>query len=160
MLIQLECEAAAAFETLTLEDLDDQLRWQDDAAWPNTFRRARFASAVDMVNADRLRRKAMTMMAETFEGIDAIIGPNFAGGMLLITNYTGHPQLAFRSGFVEQPTRTIFGAPVDESGETFTVPYASSLWAPLFDEGVILALGAQIEARLGVADTRPQAFAE
>ena len=160
MLIQLECEAAAAFETLTLEDLDDQLRWQDDAAWPNTFRRARFASAVDMVNADRLRRKAMVMMAETFEGIDAMIGPNFAGGMLLITNYTGHPQLAFRSGFVEQPTRTIFGAPVDESGETFTVPYASSLWAPLFDEGVILALGAQIEARLGVADTRPQAFAE
>ena len=160
LLIQLECEAAAAFETLTLEDLDDQLRWQDDAAWPNTFRRARFASAVDMVNADRLRRKAMVMMAETFEGIDAMIGPNFAGGMLLITNYTGHPQLAFRSGFVEQPTRTIFGAPADESGETFTVPYASSLWAPLFDEGVILALGAQIEARLGVADTRPQAFAE
>ena len=36
----------------------------------------------------------------------------------------------------------------------------SSLWAPLFEEGVILALGAQIEARLGVADTRPQAFAE
>lgn len=160
MLIQLECEAAAAFETLTLEDLDDQLRWQVDAAWPNTFRRARFASAVDMVNADRLRRKAMQMMADTFEGIDAMIGPNFAGGMLLITNYTGHPQLAFRSGFVDQPTRTIFGAPADDSGETFSVPYASSLWAPLFEEGVILALGAQIEARLGVADTRPQAFAE
>lgn len=159
MLIQLECEAAAAFEEITLEDLDDQLRWQVDAAWPNTFRRARFASAVDMVNADRLRRHAMTMMANTFDGLDAIIGPNFAGGMLQITNYTGHPQLALRSGFVDQPTRTIFGGAADESGATFSVPYASSLWAPLFEEGTILALGTQIEAVLGVADARPEAFA-
>ncbi len=159
MLIQLECEAAAAFETLTLEDLDDELRWQADAAWPNTFRRARFASAVDMVNADRLRRRAMAMMAERFEGLDALIGPNFAGGMLLLTNYTGHPQLAFRSGFVDQPSRTLFGDAQDESSQTFPTPYATSLWAPLFEEGVIVALGAAIEAELGVADIRPEAFA-
>lgn len=159
MLIQLEAEAAAAFEHLTLEDLDDRLRWQEDAAWPNTWRRARFASAVDMVNADRLRRKAMMMMAERFESLDAIIGPNFAGAMLLITNYTGHPQLAFRSGFSDQPTRTIFGEAADESGATFSVPYASSLWAPLFDEGAIVALGAAIEQRLGVAAQRPADFA-
>ncbi len=159
MLIQLEAEAAAAFEHLTLEDLDDQLRWQEDAAWPNTFRRARFASAIDLVNADRLRRKAMEMMASRFESMDAIIGPNFAGGMLLITNYTGNPQLAFRSGFTEQPTRTIFGGAADDNGDTFTVPYATSLWGPLFDEGVTLALGHAIEARLGVAAQRPSEFA-
>lgn len=158
MLIQLEAEAAAAFEHLTLEDLDDRLRWQEDAAWPNTFRRARFASAVDMVNADRLRRKAMEMMAERFDNLDAIIGPNFAGGMLLITNYTGNPQLAFRSGFTDQPTRTVFGAAADESGDTFSVPYATSLWGPLFDESVILALGQAIEARLDVASQRPTEF--
>ena len=159
MLIQLEAEAAATFEHLTLEDLDDRLRWQDDAAWPNTWRRARFASAVDMVNADRLRRKAMEMMADRFESLDAIIGPNFAGAMLLITNYTGHPQLAFRSGFADQPTRTVFGEAADESGDTFFVPHASSLWAPLFDEGVIVALGAALEQRLGVAAQRPADFA-
>jgi Asp-tRNA(Asn)/Glu-tRNA(Gln) amidotransferase A subunit family amidase len=159
MLVQLEAEAAAAFEHLTLEDLDDRLRWQENAAWPNTWRRARFASAVDMVNADRLRRKAMAMMAERFESLDAIIGPNFAGSMLLITNYTGHPQLAFRSGFTDQPTRTIFGQAADDSGATFSVPYATSLWGPLFDEGVILALGQAIEARLGVATRRPADFA-
>lgn len=158
MLMQLEAEAAAAFENLTLEDLDDRLRWQDNAAWPNTFRRARFISGVDLVNADRLRRKAMTMMAARFENLDAIIGPNFAGNMLLITNYTGHPQLAFRSGFTQQPTRTIFGAAADESGATFEVPYATSLWAPLLREDTILALGAAIEQRLGVAETRPPQF--
>ncbi len=158
MLIQLEAEAAAAFEHLTLDDLDDQLRWQSDAAWPNTFRRARFATAIDMVNADRLRRKAMAMMANRFENLDAMIGPNFAGGMLLITNYTGHPQLAFRSGFVDIPTRTAFGEEPDESDETFSVPYASSLWAPLFEEGTILALGQAIEQRLGVSTQRPTDF--
>ena len=159
MLIQLESEAAAAFERLTLDDLDDRLTWQDDAAWPNTWRRARFASAVDLVNADRLRRQAQQMMADRMEGLDAVIGPNFAGGMLLITNYTGHPQLAFRSGFSDQPTRTIFGAPADESGVTFSVPQATSLWAPLFREDTILALGAAIEDRLDVAWVRPSTFA-
>ncbi|MEQ8405106.1 MAG: amidase [Oceanicaulis sp.] len=159
MLIQLEAEAAAAFERLTLEDLDDRLTWQDDAAWPNTWRRARFASAVDLVNADRLRRQAQQMMAERMDGLDAVIGPNFAGAMLLVSNFTGHPQLAFRSGFSEQPTRTIFGAPADESGATFTVPHATSLWAPLFREDVILALGAGLESRLDVAGIRPSQFA-
>jgi len=159
MLIQLESEAAAAFERLTLDGLDARLRWQEPAAWPNTWRRARFASAVDLVNADRLRRQAMVMMAERMDGLDAVIGPNFAGAMLLITNYTGHPQLAFRSGFQNTPTRTIFGAPADDSDETFSTPYASSLWAPLFEEGTILALGAAIEARLGVAQIRPAEFA-
>lgn len=158
LLIQLEAEAAAAFERLTLDDLDDQLTWQDDAAWPNTWRRARFASAVDLVNADRLRRQAQQMMAERMAGLDAVIGPNFAGGMLLITNFTGHPQLAVRSGFTDQPTRTIFGVPADESGARFSVPYATSLWGPLFREDVIIALGAAIEARLDVARIRPSQF--
>ncbi|PWE17446.1 amidase [Marinicauda salina] len=158
LLTQLEAEAAAAFERLTLEDLDDQLRWQIPQAWPNTWRRARFASAVDLVNIDRLRRQVMTMMGERMDGLDAVIGPNFAGDMLIITNFTGHPQLAFRSGFVDQPTRTIFGQAADESGTAFSVPHATSLWAPLFEEGTILALGAAIEARLGVADVRPPQF--
>ncbi|MFW5662008.1 MAG: amidase, partial [Oceanicaulis sp.] len=158
LLIQLEAEAAAAFERLTLDDLDDQLTWQDDAAWPNTWRRARFASAVDLVNADRLRRHAQQMMALRMDGIDAVIGPNFAGGLLLITNFTGHPQLAFRSGFTDQPTRTIFGGPADDSGARFSVPQATSLWAPLFEEDTMLALGAAIEARLDVARIRPPRF--
>lgn len=159
LLTTLEAEAAAAFEELTLQNLDDALRWQEEPAWPNTWRRARFASAVDLVNADRFRREVMVQMDEMFSGLDAIIGPNFIDGMLLITNYTGQPQLAFRSGFIERPTRTIFGAPADESGETFTVPMTTSLWAPLFEEGRMLALGQAIEAELGVADRRPPQFA-
>lgn len=158
LLIQLESEAAAAFEELSLSGDDAQMRWQDDAAWPNTFRRARFISGVDLVNVDRLRRQVMVMMSEKMGEVDAVIGPNFAGNMLLATNFTGHPQLALRAGLQEQPTRTLFGAPANESGDTFEVPYATSLWAPLFEEGALVRLGHEIETRLGAANRRPPSF--
>jgi len=156
--IQLESEAAAAFERLTLDEIDDQLQWQDDAAWPNTFRRARFASAVDLVNAGRVRRRAMEMMHDRFAGVDAVLGPNFAGGMLLLTNFTGQPQLAFRSGFADTPARTLFGQPVDPDGPLYRTPMATSLWAPLFEEGRLIALGHALERELGVAQERPAEF--
>ena len=154
-----EAESAAAFEHLTLSGEDDTLSWQAPAAWPNTWRRARFISAVDLINIDRLRRQVMQDMHEIFQGLDAMIGPNYAGGMLVITNYTGHPQLAFRSGFSDQPSRTIFGGEQPGAeGPRLRVPQTTSLWAPLFEEGSLIALGRALEARLGVSDERPSDF--
>jgi Asp-tRNA(Asn)/Glu-tRNA(Gln) amidotransferase A subunit family amidase len=49
-------EAAAAFEDLTLSRGLDQLKVQVSDGWPNTFRQSSFLSAVDFVQADRLRR--------------------------------------------------------------------------------------------------------
>ena len=49
-------ESAAAFEELTLSARSTSLRVQMADAWPNTFRQSRFVSAVDFVQADRLRR--------------------------------------------------------------------------------------------------------
>jgi len=49
-------EAAAAFEELTLSGAVSQLKAQVPDAWPNIFRQSRFLSAVDFVQADRLRR--------------------------------------------------------------------------------------------------------
>jgi hypothetical protein len=159
LLASVEVESAAAFEHLTLDNSDDSLVWQAPQAWPNTWRRARFISAVDYVNIDRFRRQVMQDVHAAFDGLDAVIGPNFAGGMLLITNYTGHPQLAFRSGYSQQRTRTIFGGAQEDAGAAeFRVPQTTSLWAPLFEEGNIIALGRAIEARLGVASERPSGF--
>ena len=56
-------EGAAAFEELTLSDKEAELRMQVPDAWPNTFRQARFLSAVDFVQADRMRRKVAMEMA-------------------------------------------------------------------------------------------------
>jgi len=148
----LDAEAAASFEQLTLSGRDDELAWQEPRAWPNTFRRARFLSAVDHVQLDRLRRLVMQVMADALADVDAIIGPPLAGPMLVISNFTGHPCLVLRSAFHLQPTRLPTG---HTEGALREVPHAACLWGRLFDEGTIVRLGAALERRLGVADRRP-----
>jgi Asp-tRNA(Asn)/Glu-tRNA(Gln) amidotransferase A subunit family amidase len=162
LMATLTAEAAASFEELTLSDQDDLLTWQIPGAWPNTFRKARFLSAVDHVQLDRLRRLVMQQMDATFHGVDAIIGPPLAGPMLIITNYTGHPCLVLRSGFRQSETRTplsLARARLDQGeateGPTFTVPHAVCLWGRLFEEGTILRLGGALEAAFDVAARRP-----
>ncbi len=148
-------ESAAAFADLTLSDRDDELLWQENQAWPNTWRAARFVSAVDYVQIDRLRRRLMEDMRVAFDGFDALIGPHYAGGVLLATNMTGHPQLALRAGFGQKANRTLFDNETAEGAETFRVPRGVSLWGDLFQEGKVIALGKALEDVLGVAAERP-----
>ncbi len=157
-------EAAAAFEHLTLTDADDTLTWQDDGAWPNTFRKARFLSAVDHVQLDRLRYLVMQALDQLFSEVDVLIGPFMTGPMLVASNFTGHPCLHLRAGFENLGTRSpaslgegkLTTGEADESGETHRVPQGISLWGRLFDEGTILNFGQALEAKLGVADERPR----
>lgn len=154
-----EAEAAAAFSELTLESRDDQLRWQEDQAWPNTWRRVRLYSAVDYIQIDRLRRRVMREVGAAFDGFDALLTPNYSGGILTATNFTGHPTLVLRAGFKQTKTRDLFDQPKDDSGETYKTPRAISLVGDLFGEGRIIALGKALEAKLGVTDERPELFA-
>src|SRR5579863_1373156 len=94
-------EAAAAFEELTLSHQIDQLKAQVPDAWPNQFREARFLSAVDFVQADRMRRRVAAEMARIFSQVDLLLVPSLRDEMLTITNFTGHPSLTMRAGFVE-----------------------------------------------------------
>jgi len=159
----LYAEAAAAFEELTLAGLDDTLTWQDDGAWPNTFRKARFLSAVDHVQLDRLRYRVMQALDGLFGEVDALIGPFMTGPMLVASNYTGHPCLHLRSGFIDIGTRSPASLGSGKlttgaagAGETHRVPQGISLWGRLFDEGSILNLGMALERTLGVAAERPR----
>ncbi len=152
-------EAAAAFERLTLDGQDDNLRWQDDNAWPNSFRAARFITAIDLVQTDRIRRLAMEAMHTAFEDVDVLISPPFAGGLLQVTNYTGHPAMVLRSGFSSQPARTLFGNEQTDAGAGANVPNSVVLWGPLFEDAHLINLGQAIEARLGEAVKRPDSFA-
>ncbi|MEM8985283.1 MAG: amidase [Pseudomonadota bacterium] len=149
-------ESAAAFADLTLTDRDDELTRQGENAWPNTWRAARFVSAVDYVQMDRLRRKLMADVGALFDDVDAIIGPNFAGGALLATNMTGHPQLAFRAGFTQRTARG--GDDENSAGETFRAPRNVSLWGDLFQEGKLIALGAALEETLRAHAETPPGF--
>jgi Asp-tRNA(Asn)/Glu-tRNA(Gln) amidotransferase A subunit family amidase len=155
-------EAAASFEALTLDNLDDTLAWQEPGAWPNTFRKARFLSAVDHIQLDRLRRRVMQDMDAAFAGVDAMIGPCFVGPMLTITNFTGHPCLVLRSGFYQEATRSqisLAKARLDQGeaaeGPLHEVPHAICVWGKLFDEGTPLRIGIALEWAFGVAERRP-----
>lgn len=139
----LEVEAATAFEEMTRSNADDQLQWQAPQAWPNSFRSAWMVPAIELLQADRYRRKMAARFAEMMSGVDAVFGPSFAGGMLMLTNFTGHPCLVLRSGF-------------DQRGR----PHGSTLWAPLAGEGILFRLGEALEAKLEVASLRPSIEAE
>jgi Asp-tRNA(Asn)/Glu-tRNA(Gln) amidotransferase A subunit family amidase len=152
----LSAESAAAFEELTLSGRDDELRRQIDNAWPNSFRQARYFSAVDYVQADRLRRSVMQQTQEFFSQVDVIIGPSFGTPMLSLTNFTGQPCLAMRAGFEEITPRSLFNHPENDTDETLhRIPRSVSLWSSLFQEGKLLQVGRALEAELGIANERP-----
>ena len=92
-------EAAAAFEDLTLSGRDRDLPEQRDISWPNEFRQARLISAVELVQADRLRRKAMEAMAGAMDEVDVLLAPREGNPLLTVTNCTGHPAIAVPTGF-------------------------------------------------------------
>jgi Asp-tRNA(Asn)/Glu-tRNA(Gln) amidotransferase A subunit family amidase len=152
-------EAAAAFEELTLDNTDDTLTRQDPGAWPNSFRKARFLSAVDHIQLDRLRRRVMQEMDTIFRKVNVILAPTIAGKITLIGNMTGHPCLTVRAGFTEQRSREMpayLDAEIKEKdGPAHAVPYGITIVAPLFDEAAALTLGHALEKNLGVSDRRP-----
>jgi Asp-tRNA(Asn)/Glu-tRNA(Gln) amidotransferase A subunit family amidase len=156
-------EGAAAFEELTLTRGIDQLAVQTYDAWPNLFRQSRFLSAVDMVQTDRFRRKVAIEMAKLFGQVDLLLVPSLRDEMLTITNFTGHPSLTLRAGFVEVSTARSDWAP-DPSRPlpTFNpprrVPHGISLIGRLFDEGTIGRVGIALEKAFDVASQRPPGF--
>ncbi|MGY8985785.1 MAG: amidase [Sphingomonadales bacterium] len=151
----LSAEASAMFEQLTLTNKDDLMRWQSSRAWPNSFRETRFFSAVDLINADRFRRKIMIMMDKIFESVDAIIGPNSVNGLLTITNYTGQPQLSFKAGFVDRNISPAFGTEPETSPTPKRVTQNFSVWGPLFGENNAIAIGRALESEMNMRDKNP-----
>ena len=137
LLIPLFAEAAAAFESLTRNNRDDQLTWQAPEAWPNTFRQSWFVPAIELVQAQRIRRTIMDAMADIFQNVDALATPSFAANLLLITNGTGHPALVLPNNFKNRQ------------------PHGFTLIGRLFDEGTLCRLGRALETRFGVSSQHP-----
>lgn len=156
-------EGAASFEELGLNGGMDRLRVQTPDAWPNIFREARFLSAVDFVQADRLRRKVAEEMARIFSEVDLLLVPSLRDEMLTITNFTGHPSLTLRAGFVEVSRARSDWAPdpsmpLPSFSPPRRVPHGVTLIGRLFDEGTLANAGLALEHSFGVADERPPGF--
>jgi Asp-tRNA(Asn)/Glu-tRNA(Gln) amidotransferase A subunit family amidase len=156
-------EAAAAFEELTLSRGVDQLKMQVSDGWPNTFRQSRFLSAVDFVQADRLRRKVAQEMARLFEKVDLLLVPALRDEILTITNFTGHPSLTLPAGFVEvSQARSDWAPDPAHPLPTFAtkrrVPHGVTLVGRLFAEGTLGSAGIALERAFGVTGKRPPGF--
>jgi Asp-tRNA(Asn)/Glu-tRNA(Gln) amidotransferase A subunit family amidase len=156
-------EGAAAFEEYTLDRRMNQLKSQVPDAWPNLFRQARFLSAVDFVQADRMRRKVAEEMARVFDGVDLLLVPALRDEIVTITNFTGQPSLTLRAGFVEVSEARSDWAPdpknpLPKFNPPRRVPHGVSLIAPLFEEGTMCTAGIAMERAFGVAGERPPGF--
>jgi Asp-tRNA(Asn)/Glu-tRNA(Gln) amidotransferase A subunit family amidase len=156
-------EGAAAFEELTLNHDVDHLKMQTYDSWPNLFRQARFLSAVDFVQADRMRRKVAQEMARIFSEVDLVMVPSLRDEMLTITNFTGHPSLTLRAGFVEvKQARSDWAPDPANPLPTFSparrVPHGVTLIGKLFEEGKLAQAGVALEKRFAVVQERPKGF--
>jgi Asp-tRNA(Asn)/Glu-tRNA(Gln) amidotransferase A subunit family amidase len=156
-------ESAAAFEEITLNHQVDELKMQVPDAWPNTFRQSRFLSAVDFVQADRLRRKVAVAFGAVMKNVDVLLVPSLRDEFLVITNFTGHPSLTLRAGFVEVTEERSDWAPnpthpLKRFSPPRRVPHGITLVGHLFDEATIVTAGAELEHSFNVAQERPTGF--
>lgn len=156
-------EGAASFEDLALNHQLGSLKVQVKDAWPNLFREARFLSAVDTVQADRLRRKVALEMARIFEDVDLLLVPSLRDEQLTITNFTGHPSLTLRAGFVDVSEARSDWAPdparpLPKFSPARRVPHGITIVGRLFDEGLLGRVGIALERAFAVSAERPAGF--
>ena len=142
MSIILDAEAAAAFDELTRSDRDSLLVRQHLHAWPNRFRTARYITAVEYIQANRIRHDLIEDYNSRLNEFDVVVSPSFRGGsQLLATNLTGHPVVVLPNGF-------------KDSGS----PTSISFLGNLFDEGTILAVAAAYQEATSFNKKRPVIF--
>jgi Asp-tRNA(Asn)/Glu-tRNA(Gln) amidotransferase A subunit family amidase len=156
-------EGAASFEDLALNNQLGELKVQLKDAWPNLFRQARFLSAVDFVQADRLRRKVALEMARVFNEVDILLVPSLRDEQLTISNFTGHPSLTFRAGFVEVSEARSDWAPdpanpLPKFNPPRRVPHGITILGRLFDDGLLGQVGVALEREFQVTKERPAGF--
>lgn len=124
----MEVEAAAAFDELLRSGAVNQLTRQGEQSWANVFRRARLISAVEYLQANRLRVLLMRQMAALFKTVDAYAMPPNYDSHLTLTNLTGHPAIALPNGMTERNT-----------------PTAITFVSQLYDEATLLRLAAAFQ---------------
>ena len=136
-------EAAAAFDALTRSDQDSLLVRQNAGAWPNLFRAARFTSAVDYINANRVRYELVQKVNDLMKEYDVIVTPSFGGSQLLTTNLTGHPCVVLKNGY-------------DDRGRPTSISFIGNL----FDEATILSVARAYQEATEFDEQHPPMFVD
>ena len=118
---------------------------------------------MDFVQADRFRRRVATEMVRVFSQVDLLLVPSLRDEMLTLSNFTGHPSLTLRAGFVNvSEARSDWAPDPAHPMPTFAtrrrVPHGVTLVGRLFEEGTLGRAGIALERAFGVADNRPPGF--
>jgi Asp-tRNA(Asn)/Glu-tRNA(Gln) amidotransferase A subunit family amidase len=138
----LEAEAAAAFDELTRSNRDTLLVSQHRYAWPNIFRTARYITAVEYIQANRIRYDLVQDLHAKLKEFDVVVTPSLYGGtQLLATNLTGQPVVVVPNGFMENGS-----------------PTSISFLGNLFDEGTVLAVASAYQEATAFHKKRPRLF--
>ncbi len=114
-------EAAAGFDVATVNgDLDGMREPPEQSRWPDRFRDARFVSAVDYLQANRLRMQVIEQVHEALGDLDLFVGSNLG-----LTNFTGHPEISMPGGFHEgSPTSLRFTGKLFGEAEILRLAHA------------------------------------
>jgi len=134
----MEAEAAAAFDELTRSGEVDRLTRQGEQSWANVFRRARLISAVEYIQANRLRALLMRQMAAIFKQVAAYVIPPWHEGHSTLSNLTGHPAIGLPNGFSERGT-----------------PTAITVVGQLYDEATLLRVAGALQGATAYHMRRP-----
>ena len=102
-------------------------------------------------------------MARIFSQVDVLLVPSLRDEMLTISNFTGHPSLTLRAGFIQVSTARSDWAPDPQHPlPTFStprrVPHGVTLIGRLFDEGTLGTVGIALEQAFGAASERPPGY--
>lgn len=153
----LGAEAAAAFDELTLSGHDQLLTGQKPYDWPNAFRRARFFSAVDYVQAQRARSLVVDAMAKLFAQVDIIVTPS-GGAQLVATNLSGHPAVIMPNGLrgPDAPKATVSEEDdeLDNPGGPGT-PVSLTFLGALYSDARLLAFAGAYQQATGFHHAHP-----
>ena len=114
-------EAAAGFDVATVNgELDSMRAAPEESRWPDSFRASRFVSAVDYLQANRLRMQIIEQVHEALGDLDLFVGSNLG-----LTNFTGHPEISMPGGFHEgSPTSLRFTGKLFGEAEMLRLAHA------------------------------------
>jgi Asp-tRNA(Asn)/Glu-tRNA(Gln) amidotransferase A subunit family amidase len=102
-------------------------------------------------------------MARIMNQVDLLLVPSLRDEILTITNFTGHPSLTLRAGFVEVSEARSDWAPdpahpLPKFSPPRRVPHGVTLIGRLFEEGTIARAGLALEQHFNVAGENPPGF--
>src|SRR5438128_11350339 len=99
-------------------------------------------------------------MARICMEVVLLLFPYLRDEQLTITNFTGHPSLTLRAGFVEvSEARSDWApdpaSPLPKFNPSRRVPHGITILGRLFDDGLVGQVGLALEREFGVAGERP-----